>query len=161
MGASEQQPVNDAKPVISRWQFSVRALLLFTALVAAVLSVAVKLPDVFQVALIVIAAVSLFAAIMCTANFATSDMRPRLATISWLVFAAFFSTFAAIGFHVAYESTMSGYELDVVAAGIVAVMAVCASICFYRGGRSFVRACRSATNRPAAPHHDRTQARQQ
>jgi hypothetical protein len=161
MGASEHQPVNDAKPAMSRWQFSVRGMLLFTALVAAVLSVAVKLPDVFRVALIVIAAVSLLAAIMWTANFATSDTRPRLATISWLAFAAFFSAFATIGFQVAYESMMAGYELDVVAAGIVAVMSVCASLCFYRGGRAFVRARRSAANRPAAPHHDVMQKRQQ
>jgi hypothetical protein len=110
------------------------------------------MPFFFQLALVIAAITCFLVAVMWTANFATSDLRPRLAMASWIALGAFFSAFATLWFLVVYGSKAAGYELEPVDTGLVLVMAVCGLICFYRAGRAFVRACRFGTGRPLSPH---------
>jgi len=77
-----------------RWQFSIRSLLVLTAVTSLVLAVAVRLPMFFRVALLISVPVLLVVAVLQSANFATSDRRPRFALLSWTSFAAFFVLFA-------------------------------------------------------------------
>src|SRR5262245_27935807 len=77
----------------SRWQFSVRFLLVLTAILSFVLAFAVKLPDVFQILLVLFGPVLLLAAMLKSANFLTSERRPLLSAISWSMLAAFFGVY--------------------------------------------------------------------
>jgi hypothetical protein len=134
------EPSADPTAGKKRWQFSVRGLLLFTAVVAAVLSVAAQLPALFHVLLITASIGCFLAAAMWTANFATSETRPLLAACTWLVFGAFFSQYGAtaallVREHRESQTPMWGF----VVGGIAAVMAACALVCFYRAGRAVVR----------------------
>jgi hypothetical protein len=133
----EPEEIAVKAPSSPRWQFSVRGMLLFTALVAGVLSFAVKLPDLFRFALIMAAIGSFIAAIMETANFATSERRPRLATFSWLAFGLFFTLFATLGGLTQIREFRAGFR-DPVAMGILVVMSLCAVLCFYRATRAFL-----------------------
>lgn len=135
------EPSARSKPRRGRWQFSVRGLLFATALVAGVLAVAVQLPTLFQVALIVTSIGCFFAAVMWTANFATSDRRPLLAVVSWTLFGAFFSLYAVAVALLAreYNDASVAPTWGFVLGGIAAVMAVCALVCFFRARRSVVR----------------------
>lgn len=83
---------------MNRWQFSTRHLLVLTAIVSVILAVAVRMPAVFQIALMVAAPVLFIIAVFQSANFATSDRRPRLAAISWSLMATFFALFALLCF---------------------------------------------------------------
>lgn len=115
-----------------RWQFSVRGLLVLTAIVSFVLAFAVTLPIAFRWMLIVAAPVLILAAILTSANFATSESRPRLALISWSVLGAFFGLYA---FAVACAVIQSG---DGEVAGPLlgfSILVVCFVACVVRGFR--------------------------
>jgi len=78
----------------SRWQFSTRHLLVLTAIVSVVLSVAVRMPVFFRVVLAFTAPVLIVVAVLQSANFATSDRRPRLAVVVWLALGSVYATVA-------------------------------------------------------------------
>ena len=77
-----------------RWQFSLCALLVVTAVVAVVVSVAVRMPPLLRL----IAGVVCFLFVVIQAlEFATSERRPTLAAFSWVLFGLLF---VAIGLFV-------------------------------------------------------------
>lgn len=79
-----------------RHQFTIRGLLLFTAVVSVVLAFAVRVPLAFQISLIVAAITLVVVVIFKSANFATSERRPRIAAISWTLLTLFFALFSLI-----------------------------------------------------------------
>jgi hypothetical protein len=118
-----------------RRQFSIRGLLVLTAIISAVLAFAVRLPDVFRVLLIIAVPVLLIVAIFQSANFATSDRRPRIALLSWIALGIFF-TLLAIGM----------FRMMVVAGGDLVtgpiiglcILIGCAATCAVRAGRCYL-----------------------
>jgi hypothetical protein len=79
-----------------RHQFTIRGLLLITALVSVVLAFAVRVPLAFQISLIVAAITLVVVMMLKSASFATSERRPRIAAISWTLLALFFALFSLI-----------------------------------------------------------------
>jgi hypothetical protein len=117
-----------------RWQFSTRGLLVLTAIVSFVLAFAVRLPTVFTVILLIAAPVLLLIAVFHTANFATSDRRPRIALLSWLMFATFFALYssAILSAGLQNERGVSGGAIF----GL-SIMCLCCVICLLRAWQSF------------------------
>ena len=134
----------------SRWQFSTRSLLVLTALVSVVLAFAVKMPAVFQVMLLLAALVLVVVAIFQTANFATSDNRPRLAVVAWLLLTSFFVIYCA---GIAMSLTLRApTSVTPGWLSLFGVMATCAVLSVYRACRSFRQiGCQHAPER-----HDST-----
>ena len=134
-------------PPRRRWQFTIRGMLLFTAIVSSMLCFAVKLPLLFQITLVVIAIGCFLSAILWTANFATSDRRPWLAILSWSAFGSFFLFFAAAALLSTVNSLARGYGLDYMAAGLFGVMGICSVICGFGAVRAFAAAAQRAACR--------------
>jgi len=105
-----------------RWQFSIRGLLVATAFVSLVLAVAVRLPTFFTVCLVAAVPTLLLIAILHSANFATSDHRPRSAFITWIVLAMFFGCYS----YAILRTSILGNDVDL-GFGIfgLAVMSMC------------------------------------
>jgi hypothetical protein len=120
----------------SKWQFSTRSLLLLTAVVSIILAVAVRLPDFFRIVLLSAAPVLVLIAIFQSANFATSDRRPLLASLSWALFAAFFGAFA---FAIAYANLPLERPEDVL--GPIIPFGIMAGCCLVAARRAY-RSCR-------------------
>ena len=114
----------------SRWQFSTRHLLVLTAIVSVVLSVAVRMPVFFRVVLAFTAPVLIVVAVLQSANFATSDRRPRLAVVVWLALGSFFAFYCAAILNAAWQ-----YE-NVATLFPFAIMAACCATCFAQAWRS-------------------------
>ena len=114
-----------------RWQFSTRSLLVLTALISVVLSVAVRMPTIFRVVLAFTAPVLIMVAILQSANFATSDRRPRLAVIAWLALASFFAFYCSAILHLAWQNESVGPLIP------FAIMAGCCATCAAQVWRSF------------------------
>lgn len=133
---------------MKRWRFSTRALLVVTAIVSAVLAVAVRLPTVFTVCLMIAAPTLLIIAVLQSANFATSDRRPRLALVAWMVLAAFFSlySFAILKMGVLGEDGVSGFAVF----GL-AIMLLCLTTCLAQAWKSWRRIGRSPTVADSVP----------
>jgi hypothetical protein len=74
----------------SPWQFSLRALLLATAIVSAILAIAVNAPMLFAVTAMAVFAGAIVQGIGMGMTYATSEKRPLLATVSWIAFTLFF-----------------------------------------------------------------------
>lgn len=125
---------------MERWQFSVRSLLVLTAILSLVLAFAVNLPGLFKIMLIVAAPVLLIAAILQSANFATSDRRPRLAVLSWSLLGAFFAVYAVAIIRLLVQA--GGDRVDGPLLGL-AIMAICCLACAYHAYRSFMLIGRS------------------
>jgi hypothetical protein len=122
----------------SRWQFSIRGLLLLTALVSAALAVFVNVPGIVRVVLTTAAAVFVVIAVIQSANFATSDQRPLLAAISWALLAVFFAAFCAA---IVRPYLMNAESSDSPGGFVFfsfAVMAACCLTCLFRAGRSLL-----------------------
>lgn len=119
---------------MNRCQFSTRSLLVLTAIVSVVLAVAVRMPAVFQVALMVAAPVLFVVAIFQSANFATSDRRPRLALVAWTALGSFFAiySFAIYWFGLQGQESVSAFAVV-----LFCVMAGCCLICLAEAWRSF------------------------
>jgi hypothetical protein len=118
-----------------RWQFSTRWLLVVTAIVSFVLAVAVRLPVFFKGCLLVAAPTLLLIALFQSANFATSDRRPRLALMAWLALGAFFAffTFAIVMSSIRSEDRMWGFTV----VGF-AVMSLCCAVCLAKAWKSLL-----------------------
>ena len=127
---------------MKRWQFSIRGLLIVTAFVSLVLAIAVRLPIFFTVCLSVAAPTLLMIAVLQSANFATSERRPHLALIAWIMLAAFFAlyTFAILRASLLGENGVSGFAIF----GL-AVMSICLITCLAQAWRSYRRIGRSPT----------------
>lgn len=115
----------------SRWQFSTRHLLVLTALVSVVLSVAVRMPVFFRVVLAFTAPVLIVVAVLQSANFATSDRRPRLAVLVWLALASFFAFYCAAILNLAWQFESVGPLFP------FAIMAACFATCLAQAWKSF------------------------
>ena len=137
----------------SRWQFSIRGLLVLTAIVSLVLAFAVNLPDVFRIMLIVAAPVLVVAAVLQSANFATSDRRPRLSVLSWSVLGAFFAMYAVALFRLLFQPGVDDDGGLFIGLGL---MGGCFLICMYRAYRSYLLIGRS---RPASSGLERVMSR--
>lgn len=121
-----------------RRQFSIRGLLLLTAGVSLVLAFAVKLPVVFQLLLTVAAIVLVVVAVFSSANFATSERRPRLAMVAWLLLAVFFGAFDSMC--IAASVRLLDESLVVVPIVLCLVMTLCCLVCLYQAANSFRKA---------------------
>ena len=99
----------------------------------AVLAVAVRLPLFFAIFLWIAAPTLFLIALLQSANFATSDHRPRLALLAWIALGSFFAlfTFAILLWMLNSGEVISGFA----AFGFV-VMAVCCGTCFVRAVHS-------------------------
>ncbi len=137
---SDEWSANPA-PGKKRWQFSVRALLLVTAVVAGVLAVAAQSPTVFQVASFAIVFWCLLAGLRWVANRVPSHWQPLLTVVSW---AAFGLSFIALGGWMYYDwaefdPLYRPDRPDPVQRILCLVMTTCALVCFYRAGGAIVR----------------------
>lgn len=110
---------------MKRWQFSIRSLLVLTAVVSLILAFAVKLPDAFRAALLAAVPVLLLVAIFQAANFATSERRPAVSLVSWTLFGGFFAFYSLT--YASWSSVLLG------------VMTTCALLCFYRACCALIR----------------------
>src|SRR5262245_48322545 len=118
----------------SRWQFSVRSLLVLTAILSLVLAFAVTWPDVFGFMLILSAPILVLAAILRSANFLTAERRPRLAMLSWSMLGGFFALYVLGLVGVLLQPGKS--SIDGLLLGI-ATMAACCLTCANRAYRSY------------------------
>jgi len=118
---------------MKRWQFSLRGLLFLMAAVSLVLAFAVSLPDIFKLILIIAAAVLFVIGLFQSANFATSERRPRLAALSWTVLGAFFALFALL----CVRGLMAHEAVDFVALVMACTMSACCAVCVFSAYRSF------------------------
>jgi hypothetical protein len=127
-----------------RWQFSTRSLLLLTAIVSAILALAVSLPVWFQVMMGVAIPVLIVVALFQSANFLTSDRRPRLAMLSWTMLAGFFGFYSAAILSLYYARAP---ESDEITSRIMfGVMATCSVICVIRACRSLLHLLSARTS---------------
>jgi hypothetical protein len=126
-----------------RWQFSTRSIFVLVAVLSAVLAFAVNLPEVFQGLLLMAVPICIVIAILQSANFATSDRRPRLATISWALLAVFFALFCR-GIWSLFINQAPASD-DVASLILFGVMATCCAICAYRAWRSYMQSGRPPT----------------
>jgi membrane protease YdiL (CAAX protease family) len=127
-----------------RWQFSTRSLLLLTAVVSAVLALAVSLPIWFQVMIWAAIPVLIVVALFQSANFLTSDRRPRLATLSWTMLAGFFGFYSAAILSLYFARAPASDE--VTSRIMFGVMATCSVICVIRACRSLLHILSGRTN---------------
>jgi hypothetical protein len=125
-----------------RWRFSMRSLLLLMALLSVILAVAVNVPELVKIVLLIAAPVLVVIAILQSANYATSDHRPRLATFSWTLLAVFFVLFSALFLRVHLANALLS-EDGTGWLWIFAVMVVCGFVSMYRACRSFMQIRRS------------------
>jgi hypothetical protein len=84
---------------VAAWQFSLRALFLSMAVLSVILAVAVNMPMLFVIALMAATVAAVLQGISLGVTFATSEKRPRLATVSWAAFALFFFAAGAAFFN--------------------------------------------------------------
>jgi hypothetical protein len=112
-----------------RWQFSLRALLVVTAVVAIIVSVAARMPPVLR--LIAGVVCSLYIVIQAL-EFATSERRPILAAFSWVLFGLLF---IAIGLLV---GSIFGGALWREEIAFLILMGGCAIICLFHVGRALL-----------------------
>ena len=124
---SDRPATESAPDKNRRRQFTLRGLLLVTAVVAGALAVAVQLPPVILVVLVVVF-------VSCTAKFATSDRRPLVAAVSWTIFGGFFVAYAGELVREVSHLTKPPPLFWV----IVAFMGGCGLTCFYRAGKSLM-----------------------
>lgn len=120
-------------------QFSVRGLLIFTAVISVVLAVAVKAP-LFFLSAVLTASLSIgLILIFHTANFVTSVSRPRLTLLAWSLIGTFFACFTFLLLNVAIELAENGGFGDVplILFLFVAVMTTCFLLCVFQAARSF------------------------
>ena len=115
-----------------RWQYSLRTLLAVMAVVAVVVTVAVRVPPVFRV----ISGVVLFLlAVIQALEFATSERRPLLAAFSWLLFGL---TFLSIGLLVWSSALFFGGELWKEEIAFLMLMSGCSLICLFQAGKALL-----------------------
>jgi hypothetical protein len=134
---------------MSRWQFSIRGLLVVTAIISAVLAVAVRLPAFFKVCLLIAApTLLLMIAAFQSANFATSDRRPRFALFAWIALGSFFAcySFAILKASLRDEDGVSGFAVF----GL-AIMSICCITCLARAWQSYRMVRRSSTAADSVP----------
>jgi len=118
---------------MKRWQFSIRSLLFLMAAVSLILAFAVTLPEIFKLLLIVAAAVLFVVGLLQSANFATSNRRPRLAVVSWSLLGLFFALLALLCLRVLVASETA----DVVMIFLSGTMSACCLVCVVNAFRSF------------------------
>ncbi len=112
-----------------RWQFSLRALLVVTAVVAVAVPVAVRMPPLLRL----IAGVVCFLFVVIQAlEFATSERRPILAAFSWVLFGLLF---VAIGLFV---GSIFGGALRMEEIAFLLLMGGCALICLFHAGKALL-----------------------
>jgi hypothetical protein len=127
-----------------RWQFSTRSLLLLTAIVSAILALAVSMPIWFQAMLIAAVPVLIVVALLQSANFLTSDRRPWLAMLSWSMLAGFFGTYSAAILSLYFARAPASDE--VTSRIMFGVMATCSVICVIRACRSLLHLLSARTS---------------
>jgi len=127
-----------------RWQFSTRSLLLLTAIVSAILALAVSLPIWFQAMIWVAIPVLIVVALFQSANFLTSDRRPRLAILSWTMLAGFFGFYSAAILSLYFARTPASDEIT--SRIMFGVMATCSVICVIRALRSLLHILSATTS---------------
>jgi hypothetical protein len=115
-----------------RLQFSVRALLLLTALVAVVLAVAVQLPLLFWVSVGIGAILLALQSLVWSVSFATSERRPRLAVISWMLFGGVFTGIGLLVWSILQSNGAAAVDSRELAFYIL--MGVCTLVCLVRAG---------------------------
>jgi hypothetical protein len=133
---------------MSRWQFSIRGLLVVTAIISVVLAVAVRLPTFFTVCLLVAAPTILIVAVLKSANFATSDHRPRLALLVWIALGSFFAcySFAILITGLQDEDGIAGFAVF----GL-AIMSISCVTCLARAWESYLLVGRPSTATDSVP----------
>jgi hypothetical protein len=135
------EPSTGPAPSRRRWQFSLRALLLFTAAFAAVVSIGARWPVVFQIVLAV-SSVCVLAALMWAANFVTSKSRSGLAALLWFAFGGLYTSYAVVACQPIGQMASAPLGTWLATVGVMLVAVVCGFVCFYRAGRALVRLCR-------------------
>jgi hypothetical protein len=118
----------------SRWRFSVRSLLVLTTILSLVLAFVVTWPDVCLYLLILSAPVLVLAAILKSANFLTSERRPRVAMLSWIMLCGFFAFYAFGLLSVLFQPGGGGVDGPLLG---VAIMSACWLACAVRAYRAY------------------------
>jgi hypothetical protein len=120
-----------AKP---RWQFSLRTMLLATAILSAMLAVAVNVPILFYVALSAALTAAGLQAAAWSMTRLTSQNRPLVAMVAWLIFGLFFLAMAA-----AFWAPVAG---DAASPGLLVLLGLvplaCALHCFVAAWRMLI-----------------------
>jgi hypothetical protein len=119
---------------MNRWQFSTRHLLVLTAIVSVVLAIAVRMPTFFRVVLAFTAPVLIVVAILQSANFATSDRRPRVALAAWCALGSFFALYS---YAILWLGLRSVRPVPGGAIVLFCVMAGCCATCIVQAWRSY------------------------
>jgi hypothetical protein len=119
---------------MNRWQFSTRHLLVLTAIVSVVLAIAVRIPTFFRVVLAFTAPVLIVVAILQSANFATSDRRPRVALAAWCALGSFFALYS---YAILWLGLRSVRPVPGGAIVLFCVMAGCCATCIVQAWRSY------------------------
>jgi hypothetical protein len=127
-----------------RWQFSTRSLLLLTAIVSAILALAVSMPVWFQAMILVAIPVLIGVALFQSASFLTSDRRPWLAMLSWSMLAGFFGFYSAAILSLYFARAPESDEIT--SRVMFGVMATCSVICVIRACRSLLHLLSGRTN---------------
>jgi hypothetical protein len=123
MNDSDDELSTDDSSESSRIRFSLRSLFLATAILAVLLTIAVRIPILFVVIIISLAIGGFLQGISRGASYATSEKRPLLATIAWIAFGAFFIGLARV-LVVGFEGTFPVF--------VLICFLACAGICLFR-----------------------------
>jgi hypothetical protein len=122
---------------LSQWRFSIRGMLVLTALLSIVLAVGVNFPELVLAALAIAAPVAGLMLVFQLANFVTSERRPRIATLSWALLAMFFGLYAIAISPIGLVRADPAESLLPLA--FFAVMASCCVVCIHRACRAIFR----------------------
>jgi CHASE2 domain-containing sensor protein len=139
-GANQQNTGDLARRHTSRAkrrrQFSLRGVMFLTAIVSAILAFAVRLPAIFQGMLIAAVPICIVVGLLHGANFATSDRRPRLSLIAWVVLGMFFALYSVALFRVLFDINADINPLPPTLG--ICVMGSCLAVCVYRTYRAYM-----------------------
>lgn len=123
---------------IRPWQFTLRQLLLVTALISVLLLIFVKYPILLKIALVFSLPAVFVIALFHAANIVTSESHPHLSLFSWSAFAAYFWAYSIE----AWRATQNGQGVIRSARDLIWVMVACGAICVYKALRAAFRLSR-------------------
>jgi hypothetical protein len=135
-----------------RWQFSIRGMLFFTALVAIGLSIVLKLPWLSQIVFTVAMTAVCLSAIMESVSVAPSSRRSRLSTGAWIVLGTCFLGYAVVVLPFTVDGLRDGMSPEEY--GVFAVVVACGVLCFHRAGTAFINERRIGTTEQTAPEKE-------
>lgn len=133
------------------WQFTLRQMLLVTALIAVLLLIFVKYPILLKIALVFSIPAVFVIALFHAANIVTSESHPHLSLFSWSAFGAYFWAYSIE----AWRATQSGHGVIRSARGLIWIMVACGAICVYKALRAAFRMRRMRRSAVAESHDPR------